>query len=270
MNLPDLDAYFARIGYTGPREPSLATLRAIHERHALTFPFENLDVVLGRGISLDLGAIQKKFLVDRRGGYCFEQNSLLGAVLRALGFNVTTLIARVRWQVPADVPTGQTHMVLRVDLDGRPWLADGGFGGYGLVVPLALDTAAEQIVRGETRRIVTDGRLHTQQVLVASEWVEAYRFTLDPMQPIDFEIANWYTSTHPQSRFRQNLIAALPKADRRIAILNRDFITRWPDGRADKSPIDSPAHLLAILAEHFDLHFPADTHFGPPDSPWPS
>lgn len=267
---PDLDAYFARIGYTGPRSATLDTLCAIHRCHALTFPFENLDVILDRGISIDLASIQRKFLVARRGGYCFEQNSLLCAVLRALGFQVTPLIARVRWKVPADIPTPQTHMVLRVELDGRSWLADTGFGGSGLTAPLSLDTDAEQTTAYDSRRITTDRHFRVHQVRVDGAWIDAYRFTLDEAQSIDFEVANWYTSTHPQSRFRQNLIAALPRPDRRVAILNREFITRFPDGRSEKSPIDSPAHLLALLAEHFNLHFPPDTRFGPPGSIWPS
>jgi len=141
---PDVDAYFARIGYAGPRTANLATLRGIHDCHARTIPFENFDVLLGRGISLELAAIEQKLVRDRRGGYCFEHNGLLAAVLRTLGFRVTTLLARVRWNVPAEVAMPQTHMILRVEIEGRPWLADAGFGGLGLTAPIALDTESEQ------------------------------------------------------------------------------------------------------------------------------
>lgn len=270
LSAPDLDAYFARLGYTGPREATLSVLHAIHLGHVLTFPFENLDVLLGRGISLEDTVIAQKFLHARRGGYCFEQNGLLEAVLRALGFRVTPLIARVRWQAAPGVATPQSHKILRIDLDGRPWLADAGFGGIGLVEPLALDTDAEQGPPHEARRLVADGHFLTQQFRVAGEWLDVYRFTLDEAAPIDFEVANWYTSTHPQSRFRQNLIVALAQPDRRLALFNRELTTRYPDGRVEKSAIDTPDDLLAILAEPFGLHFPAGTRFGPPGSPWPS
>ena len=126
----DLDAYLARIGYDGPREPTLEVLRAIHAAHPAAIPFEAIDVLLDRGVDISLPAVQAKLIAGRRGGYCFEQNTLFLAVLRELGFDVEPLLARVVWMRPADAPAGpRTHMVLRVTLEGRPWLADVGFGG---------------------------------------------------------------------------------------------------------------------------------------------
>ncbi|HEY6175060.1 MAG TPA: arylamine N-acetyltransferase, partial [Kofleriaceae bacterium] len=123
----DLDRYFARIGYDGPRDATLATLNGIANAHVQAIPFENLDVLLGRGIDLDLDAVQRKLVDDRRGGYCFEQNSLLLAVLGELGFEARPLSARVRMQRPRDFVPARTHLVVRVELDG-PWLADVGIG----------------------------------------------------------------------------------------------------------------------------------------------
>jgi N-hydroxyarylamine O-acetyltransferase len=101
----DLDAYFERIGYDGERAPTLATLRAIHARHATMIPFENLSPLLRQPVRLDLASLQDKLLHQGRGGYCFEQNLLLRAVLLALGFQVRGLAARVRWNVPDEVVT---------------------------------------------------------------------------------------------------------------------------------------------------------------------
>src|SRR4051812_2008631 len=95
----DLDAYFRRIGYSGSRTPTFEVLAAIHERHVRTIPFENLDILLGRDIRIDLASVSRKLVHDQRGGYCFEQNTLFAGVLRALGFVVRPLIARVRWQL---------------------------------------------------------------------------------------------------------------------------------------------------------------------------
>ena len=117
-----LARYFTRIGYHGPAEPTLEVLRQLHLLHPQAIPFENIDAYSGLGVSLDLARIADKMLARGRGGYCFEHNRLFQAVLEQLGFRVTPLIARVRWQVPADVRTGLTHMLLRVDLDGRSWL----------------------------------------------------------------------------------------------------------------------------------------------------
>src|SRR4051812_36794244 len=98
----NLDAYLARIGYTGAREATAETLAAIHARHAASIPFENLDVILGRGIQIDPAAIERKLVTDQRGGYCFEQNALLASALQELGFSVTPLLGRVRWQIPTE------------------------------------------------------------------------------------------------------------------------------------------------------------------------
>jgi N-hydroxyarylamine O-acetyltransferase len=264
-----LDAYFRRIGFVGPHPANLETLRAILRGQAQAIPFENLDVLLNRGVRLDLSSIERKLVHDRRGGYCFEQNTLLAAVLRALGFTVTTLMARVRWQVPVGVTMPQTHMVLRVDLHGQPWLADAGFGGLGLDAPIRLDTEQEQGAGPEPRRLVRDGRQLLQQIRLGDTWNDVYTFTLDEAAPIDFEVANWYTSTHPNSRFRQNLVVARLAEGRRIAVQNSDFTTRHADGRAERRPIESPDALLTLLASEFGLNFPPGTRFGTAPVPWP-
>ncbi len=267
---PDLAAYFARIAYTGPRDATLSTLTAIHQHHARAIPYENLDVLLGRPISLDLAAIEQKLVHARRGGYCFEQNALLRDVLRALGFQVTQLIARVRWQVPADVSTALVHMVLRVDLGDGSMIADVGFGSRSLITPLALEFDREQSGSIEPRRLIRRGALVVHQTLHDDAWVDVYQFAPDPVPAVDFELGNWFTSTHPQSRFRLNLAVARAGTDCRYAILNREFVIRHTDGRAEKRTLTTPEELLSVLAEYFGLHFPPGTRFGPPGSPWPS
>lgn len=266
----DLDAYLTRVGYDGPRTVTLETLSAIQTCHSASIPFENLDVLLGRGIRIDLPSIEQKLIRDRRGGYCFEQNHLLAAALQAVGFAVTPLIARVRWQVPEDVMTGLTHMLLRIDLDGRAFLADVGFGSMSFSRPLALEFDREQSASLEPRRLVQRGPLVAHQARIGDAWSDVYVFRLEPAARIDFEMGNWYTSLHPQSRFVQNLAVARMTTERRHALLNREFTTRYADGRSEKRTIDSPDELLSVLAEHFGLVFPPGTRFGKPGSAWPS
>src|ERR1700722_4890159 len=129
----DLDAYLCRIGYTGPRTPTIDVLRAIHRAHLQTIPFENLDALAGTPVHLDLPRIEAKLVHGRRGGLCFEQNSLLAAALEALGFTTTSLAARVHL---ADKISGRHHMLLDVAVDGESWLADVGFGFNGFLEPL--------------------------------------------------------------------------------------------------------------------------------------
>jgi N-hydroxyarylamine O-acetyltransferase len=207
----DLDAYFARIGYAGARSPSFATLAAIHAHHAATIPFENLDILLGRRIAIDLASIERKLIHDRRGGYCFEQNALLGAVLRALGFAVTTLIGRVRWQIPADVATPPVHQLLRVETpDAGACLADVGFGSMSLYQPLRLQFDCEQTGCLEPRRLVRrlpsgprsqeSGELIAHQAKLGDHWSDVYVFRLSEVPDVDFEVSNWFTVS---VRFRQ-------------------------------------------------------------------
>lgn len=267
---PDLAAYCRRIGYTGGLAPSLPTLCALQLHHVQAVPFENIDVLLGRKISLELESLERKIVHERRGGYCFEQNSLFAAVLRACGFQVTPLIARVRWQLPADVKTGRTHMVLRIDLAGEPWLVDVGFGAIGATAPLRILATAEQTTPHEPHRIVplAHGEL-MHQVLVGGTWSDVYQFALEPAPPpVDFEMGNWYSCTHPNANFVRNLVVARTRPDHRLVINNREFIVRHRDGHADKSPISTWPELCSLLAQHFDLHVDPARPFHPPHLPW--
>jgi N-hydroxyarylamine O-acetyltransferase len=266
----DLDAYFARIGYTGPRAPTLAVLRALHLQHMMAVPTENLDVLLGQPISIDLVALGRKLVQERRGGYCFEHNTLFHAVLRSLGFPVTPLLARVRWQVPADYRTPLTHMVLRVGAEGRDWLVDVGMGAVGPTAPLALDTEAEQSTPHEPRRLRQSGGMILHQLRSGTDWLDVYEFCPKTVPvPMDFELSNWYSCTHPKAYFMNNLVVTRTEPDRRVIIFNCDFTYRYPDGRAETRNIASPNELLALLAEHFNLPFPAGTRFGKPGAAWP-
>src|SRR5262245_48596342 len=112
----DLDAYLRRIAYTGAREPTLETLRALHWHHPLAIPFETLDPLLGRGVRLEPDALERKLVAERRGGYCFEQNLLFAHALRSLGFAVSYLSGRVIWQAGDHERRARTHMLLFVQL----------------------------------------------------------------------------------------------------------------------------------------------------------
>lgn len=266
----DLEAYLARIHFSGARSPRFDTLAEIQLRHVCSIPFENLDILLGRGIRIDLASVQQKLVTDKRGGYCFEQNTLLAAALRSLGFRVTTLSARVRWQVPPETETALTHMMLLVEAEGRRFIVDGGFGAASLTAPLLLDTDAEQSTPHESRRLLRRDGVYVHQVKHAGEWADLYVFTLQPMLTPDYEMGNWFTSTWPQSRFRQNLTAALTYEHGRYTLLNREFTHRRSDGQNEKRELATPDELLEVLARYFLLPFPPGTRFGTPGALWPA
>ncbi len=263
LSASELDAYFARTGYAGPRTPTLGTLHAITLHHVTSIPFENLDVMLGRGINLAPEAIFQKLVHDRRGGYCFEQNNLLLLVLRALGYRITPIGARVRWQIPRDITPARTHLFLRVHLPEGDWLTDVGMGGASLTGAIPLEFDRELSTPHEPRQLVRDGHRMFHQLWTGTEWTDCCEFTLDEMFPIDCEVANWWTSASPASHFKTNVVVGRAGRDgTRKAIRGGEFTHRRGAEIVEQAPITDAAQLLAILAEHFDLHFPAGTRFG--------
>ena len=266
----DLDRYFARIGYGGPVSADLSTLNGIMQAHAQSVPFENLDVLLGRRIDLSPEGLQQKIVVDHRGGYCFEQNGLLLLVLQTIGFQVTPLSARVRYQRPRDVTPARTHLFLRVEIDDAPWVADVGVGSMSLTSAFRFDVEGEQPTAHEPRRIVHEGASFFHQVRLGDEWHDVLEFTGEAMPPIDRELANWYTSAHPQSHFKSRLIAARALPDgQRLSLLNRELTHRNRAGAAQTRTLATPEELLEVLAHQFALRFPRDTVFTCDALDWP-
>ena len=257
----DLDAYFARIGYEGPRAPTLGLLQALHRLHPRAIPFENLDPLLGRAPKLDLAGLQAKLVAGRRGGYCFEHNSLFAAVLRALGFRVTGLAARVQWMAPPERVNARTHMLLRVDLLEGPYVADVGFGGLVQIAPVKLEPMLEQTEPngGPTFRLVPldDGGEMQLQVMLADGWAPMHRFASQPQEPIDYELANWFTATHPASPFTANLMAAFMTDEARLGLLNNQLTVRRFDGGVEKRTLTA-AELDALLHDELGLARPGD------------
>jgi len=258
----DLDAYIARIGYTGSRAPTLDTLHAITKAHATSIPFENLDVLLGRPIDLELEKVFDKLVTRKRGGYCFEQNTLFLYVLESLGFAVEPLSARVRLNRARDFLPPRTHIFLRVTIDGEPWLTDVGVGAGSLTSAIRFVPDEPQPTPHDTRRIVREGDVWMHQVLWGDAWQDVYEFTGERMPPIDREVANWFTSAHPRSHFKDRLMVAraLPNGGR-VSIQNRELTKRDPDGTGHPTMLASDEELLDVLREHFGLDFPPGTRF---------
>ena len=250
----DLKVYAQRIGHSGGLAPSREVLKALHLAHATHIPFENLDVLLGRPILLDLESLWAKLVCGGRGGYCFEQNALFAAVLEEIGFKVTRLAARVRAGATGIRP--RSHMLLLVD--GH--IADVGFGSEGLLLPVPLRPGEEARHFGWTYRVVTEGPLHVLQSLHPDGWFDLYSFTLEEQYPVDYEVSNHFTSTYPRSPFVRTLLVQKPGIERRLTLLNRRLIETTPQGKTETLLPDDDA-LLEVLSSRFGLNFPPGTRF---------
>jgi N-hydroxyarylamine O-acetyltransferase len=284
---PDLDAYFRRIGYAGPRTATLDTLAALHRLHPQAIPFENLDPLLQRPVTLNAAAFEQKMLLGGRGGWCFEHNLLFGCVLVALGFRVTGYAARVLWGVPEGATRARTHMLLGVECtsadsagegadaqsgagagqgrDERPseaastFIADVGFGGLTLTGPLRLVAGLEQVTPHEKFRLLEAGRSgFVLEVLLRGAWKPVYSFDLQPQVLADYELSNWYLSHFPESPFMKNLMAARVTPDRRYALFNNRLATHHLNGETEQVTLGSVGELRRVLEGELGIVLPDD------------
>jgi N-hydroxyarylamine O-acetyltransferase len=258
----DLSAYLDRIGAAPPAAASLAALQALQRAHLAAIPFENLDILLGRSIRLDLGSLHAKLVAGGRGGYCFEQNTLFQAALQALGFAVRPLAARVR--VGGGPVRPRTHMLIHVALPEGGFVTDVGFGGDSPLRPLRLDEATVTRDGDTAHRLRREDGLWVLEADTGGGWTDQYAFTLEPQLPVDFEMANHFTSTWPLSRFVNSLTAQICTTERRLILRNRELVVREADGQRT-STVRDPEHLLQVLDEHFGLRFPSGTRFAKPE-----
>lgn len=255
----DLERYFERIHYREGRAPTLDVLSALITHQAASIPFEAIDVLLKKGVDIAPEAIFDKLVCRKRGGYCFEQNGLLYQALKALGFSVETLIARVLWMRPADAPlAAPTHMVLRVRIDGRDYLADAGFGNSTPTAPLDFDDANPQPTPLDTFRLVRSDEGHRLEMQIGADWAPAYDIFSTPRRHGDFAEANVITSTSPQSPFTQALIMARATRDARY-LLNGNMLTvRAAAGSTERSWFNTPDELRRAVETVFCLPTEAD------------
>jgi N-hydroxyarylamine O-acetyltransferase len=256
----DLPAYLRRIGYIGEPKPDVATLRALAAAHVATIPFENLDPFLGVPVVLELPRLERKLVASGRGGYCFEQNFVFREVLRAIGYQVEGLIARVLWQRDENELTAQSHMLLRVTIDGESWLADVGFGGMVLSGALRLVPELEQPSAHEPYRLLEQDGQWRMQALVRGQWSTLYRFDLQPRHDVDYVVANHYTSTFPQSHFLHGLTIARSAPGRRLNLRNREFAVHVMGGESTRRTLGSAEEILEVLEREFLIQVPALAH----------
>lgn len=251
--LLDLDAYLERIQYRGGIAPTLETLAALLRAHMAAIPFENLDVLLGRGVRLDLEGVQDKLVRGHRGGYCFEHGTLFAAALERLGFQPVRHTARVILVAPrAESP--RTHMFLTVPLAEGTFVVDPGFGAHAPSVPLPLVDGAARAGPG-THSMVRDGREWVLRARTGGSSLDCWVSALDRDNVVDFELGNHYTATHPTSPFVNRIMLRALIRDGRVTVMNRDLtILRGNETRVTQ--LADRAALRALLVEHFGFDLP--------------
>jgi N-hydroxyarylamine O-acetyltransferase len=252
----DLGAYLRRIGYDGDTTPGVETLAALHRAHLATVPFENVDIVLGRGISVELEAVQRKLVDARRGGYCYEHGLLFAAALERLGFEVDRLLARVGGD--GFRPRARTHMALRVRADGDAWLADVGFGS-GLLAPVPFALVGEAHRQGGWEYALAAPGPGSWELRERreGEWIVRYGFAEERQHPADVVVANHFTSTWPRSPFVTRSVVVRKDEDALRELIDRTLTTTRPDGSSDEQEIGE-GELADTLRDVFGLELSAE------------
>ena len=211
-------------------------------------------MLLGRVPKLDLGSLQAKLIDQRRGGYCFDQNTLFQAGLRSLGFTVSSLIARVIRGLAEDAVRPESHMALRVDLPEGPFLADVGSGVQTPTAPMPFRANVPQDTPHDTMRLFPVGEELVLQARLGDAWKNIYRLSPRHRLPVDYEVANWFVATHSASPFISNMIATRPGAHGvRNTLFNGRFNIRRKSGEVERTMVNGVESLRTVLAETFGL-----------------
>lgn len=258
----DLAAYFARIDLESTPRADADGLDAIQRAHRSKIAFENLDIPLGHGVSLEPDRVFDKLVTRGRGGYCFEQNQLFLGALRALGFEARPLMARV-WLGAEGIPP-RTHTLNLVRIGDVDWIADAGFGG-GYVPPLPLaeaepiptpDDAAHRLrcdpdhgwtLERRGSAALTDGRIAPSR----DGWLQQYSFSLDHVPPADLEIANHWTASRPNTRFTTLQVVSIARPTGFASMVDGLLTMSENDRKKDK--IATAQAYGAALRNDFNL-----------------
>jgi N-hydroxyarylamine O-acetyltransferase len=245
----DLQRYFERIAYAGAPQPDLACTTEIMRCHLRTVPFENLDVLAGRGISLAPQDIVEKIIDRRRGGYCYEVNGLFAMALSALGVSWRFVGCRPM-TYPARRP--RTHMAILATFASEEWLFDVGFGSYGIRAPMRLNDAGEVRQDFDTFQLFQPNEREYQlRAWVNDGWADQYCFDLSHHEWVDFLPANWLNSTHPDTIFMKHLIVMKQTPEGR-EILFGDRLKTVVRHQTEVRQV-AANELTSVLWEYFDL-----------------
>ncbi|ULT25269.1 arylamine N-acetyltransferase [Sphingobacterium sp. E70] len=250
-----LKGYLERIAISEGISGDLETLKKLTQAHPKHITFENIDSFTGIVPAIDTADIFQKLVTEKRGGYCYEQNSLFKEVLQTLGFNMKMHLARVLWSSKDGSETARTHMLLTTDIEGKKYLVDVGFGSMTLTAPIVFNSEQET-PNGRFRLISLDDNFYRLDVF-KNEWLPIYKFTLEEVQVSDVDMANWYVATGPSSMFNKFLMITRVDEHARYALFNKEFNIRDNKGGKESSEITNEKELQSVLINYFKLDLPA-------------
>ncbi|NBF06435.1 arylamine N-acetyltransferase [Pseudomonas sp. Fl5BN2] len=255
-HLMNFDLYLRRLGYDRAPPPTLETLQELQLRHVCRFAFESLSTLLRVPVPIDLASVERKILHQGRGGYCYELNQTFLVLLQHLGYEARGITGRVVIGGPEDAHTARSHRLALLHLEGRRYIVDVGFGGMVPTAPLLLDTCEEQATPHEPYRITEREGSYTLRVKVMDEWRAMYVFDLQVQGDVDYEMGNWYVSTHKDSPFLGQLKVALMGPGIRRTLNNGSYALHRMGLPSERREITDARELMGLLQDEFGLRLP--------------
>lgn len=258
----DLNKYLNRINYLLDKvDISITTLKELHRQHVFNIPFENIDIHLGKTISIEEKDIFNKIVTEHRGGYCFEMNGLFTMVLKKIGFQFVNLAARV---VLTSKYLARTHMVTIVQLNGTKWLCDVGFGSFGLIEPIPLECNVTYEQYSYKYQLIFDSlrNLYIFQYLFKDHWQDCYTFTMEPFYwNYDYYPMNWYCCTSPVTWFTHTIVCALKKPTCKFILYDDTLKIKHLDGTKTVEKFTDKLKYIEMLEKCFEIVIPKDSQF---------
>ncbi|WP_020560708.1 arylamine N-acetyltransferase family protein [Thiofilum flexile] len=248
-----LDDYLQRIHYQGEITPSAVLLKALMQQQLFHIPFENLDVLAGKGISIIPEDIVAKLVYQQRGGYCYEVNGLFSMALQALNIPYQLVAARPMFY-PMKRP--KTHMAVIAKVEGQEYLCDLGFGSYSIREPLHLADCNQTIQQDfDTFQLLKEGDEYILQALVEGNWINQYGFNRCPTEFIDFTPANWMNSTHKDVIFMQKYLIVKFTPQGRTILFGDQL--KQVIGKTTQVQTIQLNDVKTVLREYFNLTMPS-------------
>lgn len=250
----DQEVYLERLKLAGPIPVSETGLERLCRAQLYAIPFENMDIQLGRRLDLHPRSLFRKIILGRRGGYCFELNTLMRTALLAFGFEVRSALARVRRRGEI---TGRSHLITLVRDQGRDFIVDVGFGASGLRAPVPLEPGYTAMQDGFRFRLIEDGEFgNLLQMENQDEWQDIYSFDTGIVTAADIQMSNHFTETHPNSTFVRFRVAHLPNPGGATSLLNHS-LRLIQDGREELQYVEAGPGYMEMLKARFGIQLDA-------------
>lgn len=247
-----LQDYLRRISFSETSfEPNIELLSQLILDHTRTIPFENLNPFLRIPVKLDIDSLTQKLIYDHRGGYCYEQNLLFMQMLKKIGFEVEPLVARVN--ISSSIINPRTHMLLIVSIADTQYLVDVGFGGITPTAPLDINVSTAQDTPHNSYKIACESGNYQLLFLKDSEWHPIYIFDFQKQQSVDFEISNWFTSTHPNSHFINQLMVSRTDKSVRYNLRNNVLSFHFNNREVEQVTFTTSDEIRNVLKQKFGL-----------------